>query len=290
MNSAVYFLHKSNVKLCISAGALSMTRSQYLKISIFILGVIAVVLCVLVSMYVANERCFESYADIPARIANADRLLKVGIIGDSWVAGKKLDQPVKESLLKSSIVAVIISSGQPNAKSRQVYRNLFLPRWKRYSSNAILMDDEMDFLVVVVAGVNDTAGHIGMDFYAHHMVAIAQAALDRSIIPIIVEIPEYGIEDTPADSAVSWAKRLLFRIIFDRGKVNVIEDYRRQLRSAVAACPDGHKITVLEFSLVASDYTSQKELFANPAHLNKIGSNLLGELIARKIREIRIPE
>lgn len=75
------------------------------------------------------------------------------------------------------------------------------------------MDNEIDYLVVV-AGVNDTAGHIGKDFYAHHILAIAKAALDRSIIPVVIEVPEYCIEQTAADSVRSWAKRTIFRYIY----------------------------------------------------------------------------
>lgn len=233
-------------------------------------------------VYIAEQRKFDPFCDVQKWIPGQDTQFKIGIIGDSWVAGKKLDKPVQEALSKRGIEAVIISFGNPSANSRQVYRDLFLRRWTRQH---ILMDDEIDYLVVV-AGVNDTAGHISKDFYAHHMMAIAKAAIDRSISPILIEVPEYGIEQTPAASVASWAKRLLFRILYDRGKVNVIEDYRRQLRSSIAASPDGNKTTVLDFSAVATDYTAQKNLYANPSHLNDKGNKLLGELIAAKIEHL----
>jgi hypothetical protein len=258
-----------------------MLQNKKINISTLLAILGAVVLRALV-VYIAEQRKFDPFIDVQKWISGPDKQFKVGIIGDSWVAGKKLDKPVQEALSKRGIEAVIVSFGHPSANSRQVYRDLFLRRWTRHH---ILMDDEIDYLVVV-AGVNDTAGHIGKDFYAHHMMAIAKVAVDRSISPILIEVPEYEIEQTPAASVASWAKRLLFRILYDRGKVNVIKDYRRQLRSSIAASPDGNKITVLDFSAVATDYTAQKNLYANPSHLNDKGNKLLGEAIAAKIAEL----
>ena len=64
----------------------------------------AVVPFIFVTVYVSNERCFDDFADIPKRTVNEDRLLMVGIIGDSWVGGKKLDESVKNALFENGLM------------------------------------------------------------------------------------------------------------------------------------------------------------------------------------------
>jgi hypothetical protein len=260
-------------------GLFLMIRVRFSKNTIIILlAIMAAAPFIFVTVYISNERCFDDLASIPKRTVNENRQCMVGIIGDSWAAGKKLDEPVHNVLFKNGIDVVVVSSGHPRAKSRQIYRDLFLPSQEPYSSSAILMDNEIAYLVIV-AGVNDTAGHIEKDLYTHHILAIAKTALELAITPVIVEVPEYGIEQTAADSIQSWAKRTLFRYLYDHGKVDVIEDYRRQLRTAVAAYPEGNKIIVLNFDPVVTDYASQKNLLANPSHLNADGIKKLGKVI-----------
>lgn len=260
----------------------TIIKSRFLKYTFLFFSVVILTLFAIVVAYIRNERSFDRYVKVPSRTLAQDKQFKVGIVGDSWVAGGKLDQFVQNELSANGIDAVVISSGHPKAKSRQVYRNLFLPPEEPYSSNFILMDDEIDYLVIV-AGVNDTAGHIGSDFYSYHILAIVKAALSRSIIPVIISVPEYGIEEVPGTSVCSWGKRSLFRLLYDRGKVNVIDDYRRQLHSVIEACPDKNKIVVLNFDSVATDYSVQKDLYANPSHLNAKGNEKLGGLIAHGI-------
>lgn len=206
------------------------------------------------------------------------------MIGDSWVAGKKLDHAIEESMIASGIPAEVVSSGHPGAKSRQIYRDLLNSKQSDpYSSSKILMDKDVDFLVVV-AGVNDTAGHVGKEFYAHHMVLIIQAALDRGMFPVVVEVPEYGIEKTPAVGLLSLAKRAIYLRLFDNGKVDVISDYRKVFRDSMPPAIR-EKVTLVEFSSIVHDYNNKKTLYANPSHLNRDGYDKLGKLIAKRIQE-----
>ena len=47
-----------------------------------------------------------------------DSVLSIAIIGDSWVAGKKLDSLLHVDLLEFGVKNNIISSGHPGAKSK----------------------------------------------------------------------------------------------------------------------------------------------------------------------------
>lgn len=263
-----------------------MKKYGLLKKSIIGVAVVGL-LCIGISVaYIREDISFDQPHSIQKQTAPDDWAahIKIGVIGDSWVTGQKLDHVIKESMMAYGISAEVVSSGHPGAKSRQIYRDLLnINRSGPYSSSHILMDEDVDFLVVV-AGVNDTANHIGKEFYAHHMVCIIQAALDRGMTPVVVEVPEYGIEETFAVGLLSWAKRAIYLRLFDNGKVDVISDYRKSLRDRIP--PAIHeKVTFVEFTSIAHDYDSKKILYAKPSHLNRDGYEKFGRLIAKRIQE-----
>ena len=63
--------------------------------------------------------------------------IKIGIIGDSWVAGNKLDGFIIEGLKTAGIEAEAISSGHPGARSRQIYRDLLADEAKPKRGNGV---------------------------------------------------------------------------------------------------------------------------------------------------------
>jgi len=234
--------------------------------------------------YIARDRSFDACTNIPHRSTPEDWAanIKIGIIGDSWVS-QKLEQAVLDAMLASGIHAVVVSSGHPGATSRQVYRDLIAEESTPFSSRHILMDEDVDYLVVV-AGVNDTAVHIGRDFYAHHILCIIKAAQARSIHPVIVEVPVYGIEDTPSSGFLSHAKMLIYRAVFDAMEHDVIMAYREALRQSLT--PEMlEDMSIVSFFSKTKDYSEHMEFFANPSHLNREGNQKLGHMIAEKIIE-----
>ena len=236
-----------------------------------------------VALYIAKDRSFDDMPSLPKRSVpeNWSAHIKIGIIGDSWVTGEKLDQFVEEPLLTLGIPTEVVSSGQPGAKSRQIYRNLLADKSQPYSSHKLLMDEDLDYLVVI-AGVNDTASHIGRDFYAHHMLCIIKAIQDRGIHPVIVEVPEFGIENAPAHNFLSLPKRLIYRTVFDGMQHDVISDYREELRGQNSRSLKD-ELTLVSFDFLVQDYSSKVHLYANPIHLNIEGLQLFGALIADNI-------
>ncbi len=236
----------------------------------------------ILAVYVRSERSFEDYVSIPIRQRPSDWFshVKIGIIGDSWVEGKKLDVSVRQLLAAKGLNADVVSSGHSGVKSRQLYRDLFADSTTPYSSNSLLMDDDLDYLVVVT-GVNDTAGYIGRDFYAHHMLGIMKAAQDRGVETLCIEVPDYGIDSLPFTSVSSWGKQLVFRYLFDGGKVNVIEDYRSELLARLGTL--SKPVTVISFDPKIWHYEFNSKLYINPSHLNQEGSFALSSLIADEL-------
>ena len=161
-------------------------------------------------------------------IANDD-YFDVGIIGDSWVAAKKIDIGLNNKL--SSVGNIRVSScGQGGAKSKQIYENLHLSGEEKYSSNSIL-NGEFD-LVVVVAGVNDIASRIGKDFYSFHIDKIVDQLNKCDILPVILTIPEFGIEEFFSTRPIHMKlpKDMPNKLLFDEKLVNTRENYKKALK------------------------------------------------------------
>ena len=253
-----------------------------LLIWITVVGFIGIVVCV---VYIQKDTSLDKLNDIPTNTAPSSwaKNIKIGVIGDSWVAGHKLDKAIEETMVTSGFKAEVVSSGHPGANSRQIYRDLFLKNYAEYSSNSLLMDNDLDYLVIV-AGVNDTAGHIGKKFYAHHMFLIIQTALTRGIKPVIVEVPEYGIENFSPVGILSWGKRVIYLWLFNRGRIDVIKEYRDALQDKIHS-DVSNKVMFVDFSPITDDYHTSKDLYVNSAHLNLDGYSRLGELIAHRIED-----
>jgi hypothetical protein len=259
-------------------------KKNLMRIIICGIGLVFIVLFG-VFLYIKKDRSFDAMPNLPERSVpeNWSEHVKIGIIGNSWVAGKKLDQPLKNALLNLEISAEIISSGQPGAKSRLIYRNLLADESQPYSSHKLLMDEHLDYLVVV-AGVNDTSCHVGKKFYAHHMLCIIKAAQMRGLYPIIVEVPEYGIEDMPRGTLKSLVKEVMYRVLFDQMRVNVISSYRKELKEQISKLKKD-ELTVVPFNSFIEDYSKKKFLYKNPSHLNQEGGKQLGCIIAEYIKK-----
>lgn len=142
----------------------------------------------------------------------------------------------------------------------------------------MLADADVDF-IVVIAGVNDTAGHIGKDFYVHHMLNIITAINASNKYPIVVEVPEFGIEEKEA--FLSTLKHGLYRYLFDGGKIDVISDYRNALKGVLSNTQ--LKYSLIPFDGVSSDYSSNTDIYSNAFHLNTKGNELFGAVIGESI-------
>jgi hypothetical protein len=170
--------------------------------------------------YIGNERRFDpdaqsTHSGPPKSFTEKTAIV---IVGDSWI---KPDL----ALVVSSYLTTNLNHkyeaqpfGHPGGKSRQIYRNL-TSNWSTILTNGIIK------YCVVIVGVNDCGGHIGADFYSHHVLAISRLLLTNGITPVIVDAPEFDIAHMPYSNLGSRFKRPLYRLLFDGGKENVIYDY-----------------------------------------------------------------
>lgn len=250
---------------------------------LYIILLVAVLGLATVVAYVIHDRSFDACIDIVKRNKpeNVKTRIKIAIIGDSWVTDRKLDAAVADGLSVAGIPADVVSSGQPGAVSRDVYRNLTSETATPYSSRHFLMDGGIDYMVVL-AGANDTVEHIGRDYYVHHMLCIIRTIQAGGIYPVILEIPEYGIEITPPKSFQNFAKRLVYRVLYDGGRHDVIQAYRDAFFGHLT--PDMKRnLTIVEYAPLSTNYEDTLELYENPNHLNEKGYLKLGRMIAEAV-------
>ena len=254
------------------------------KVWLVILLVLIIIAGTGTAMFIKVDRSLEDLPRLDLRKTPNDWAshIKIGVIGDSWVAGNKLDSFIIEGLKTAGIEAEVISSGHPGARSRQIYRDLLADEAKPYSARKVLMDPDVDYLVLI-AGVNDTAGHIGKNVYAHHVFCIVRAAQQQGIHPLVLEVPEYGIRNVSKGLASS-VKHLLYKTLFDGMKDDVIGNYRQALRLQLSN-EANESVTRISFDPVAKKYSDKKDLYANSSHLNAEGCHKLGILIATSIAE-----
>jgi hypothetical protein len=236
-----------------------------------------------VARFIARDRAFDSMPTLPRRDRPVDstKTIKIGIIGESWAAGQKTDLSLRNALAAVGMEVEVVSSGQPGATTRLIYRNLLADESQPNSSRGVLMDEDVDYLVVL-AGVNDAASHIGRNFYAHHMLCIIAAARMRGIHPIVLEVPEFGIEEIPSGGLLSSAKRLIYRTFFDGTRHDVIADYRAALRAGVAS-DFKDEVTLIPFGGFIEDYSEMRHLYRDAVHLTAEGWHLLGEFLAENL-------
>lgn len=234
--------------------------------------------------YIKNDTSFDEFnpPEINKSLSPSRDKIRLGIIGDSWVADNNLKNAIKVNLIESGVTPQISNYGHPGAKSRQILRNLFLSENKKYSSKSILTGNNIDYLVIV-AGVNDTAGHIGKEFYAHHISLLIKYSLANGIKPLVLEIPEYGIEEEQPNNLLSFVKKVVYIWLFDDGEVDIINQYRNHLKDNLAQSELLNSTIIIPFSSITNDYKSNLSLYKNPSHLNSKGYSKLGNMISHVV-------
>ena len=147
----------------------------------------------------------------------------------------------------------------------------------------MLYSEDMYDFVVIIGGVNDSAGYLGSDFYAHHMEIIVRSVLKRGAVPVILELPEYGIENVESGNLVGFIRRRLFRQLYDGGSVNVIANYRQAFFEKLSDNFGDSEYIFVEFNRISVDYEKSTDIYGNYSHLNDEGKQFLTETISSKI-------
>ncbi|NML69485.1 SGNH/GDSL hydrolase family protein [Chryseobacterium sp. RP-3-3] len=208
--------------------------------------------------------------------------LQIGIIGDSWVVRQNLDSLLEKKLLDKGVQSEIYSSGNPGAKTKRIYENLFKDDGEEFSSKKVI-DKKPDYCIVI-AGVNDAATHVGPEFYTHHMVMIIKTLLHYNIKPVVVSLPEFGVEeDFKNKNIISSLSNRGAELFLNGGTEFKIPDYRTALLEDLKRNGLDKKAAILNFDEVSKDFDKNRNLYADPLHLNKQGYQKFSEFLAKGI-------
>lgn len=219
----------------------------------------------------------------PSKLKKEENL-KIGIIGDSWVVRQDLNHLIKNELAKKGKPAQIISSGNPGAKSKLIYENLFKNENEDFSSKKIITSQPK--YCIVIAGVNDAATRVGSKFYSHHILLIIKTLLHYKITPIIVNLPEFGInEDYEQKQMVAKFANISSEVFLDDNGFE-IKDYRNLLLKDLKTNKLEKQVIILNFDEVCKNYERNKNLYSDPLHLNQLGYKKFSEFLTAKIIDL----
>ncbi len=259
-------------------------KMKFRKIKLIAIGIISLFFIVFAWYLIDRFSYANKQTDYQVNEINQDTVLTFGIIGDSWVAGHKLDSLLHQELLENGINNKIISSGHPGAKSKLIYQNLFKNKDIEHSSKFII-ESNPDYCIVI-AGVNDEVGQIGKEFYAHHMIMIIETLLHHQIKPIIVELPEVGIEEaTNQMGFIKKYRNMTFAYFNNNGEIDNTKTYRENLNVELEKKELDDEIIFIDFDKVCAEYSNCKELYGNHSHLSKKGNGKLCKIIVEEIKK-----
>ncbi|QEM13342.1 hypothetical protein [Mucilaginibacter rubeus] len=208
--------------------------------------------------------------------------LRVGIIGDSWATGITIDTIIRDEFKKRGINTDVIAFGQPEAKTKEIYDNLYANPGQPFSSNEILHHN-LDYCIVL-AGTSDAEGEMGAKFYAYYCSLIISDLARNNIEPVFVTMPEFGFkEETDSLDILKKVRNELASLLIDNGSTHNLDGYRKQANKMLKDTHLKDSTIVVPFNLVCDDYEKHKILYRNTGHLSTVGKQKLGRLIVEYI-------
>lgn len=245
------------------------------------IGIISVFILI-ISWYLIDRFSYSRELSFYPNPPDDDSTLTVGIIGDSWVAGGKLDTILYNDLFSKGLKSTIISSGHPGAKTKLIYQNLFKEENEEYSSKFIL--EERPDYCIIIAGINDAVSQIGSNFYAYHMILMVKTLLHYDIIPVIVSLPEFGIEESIDNmNILSKTRNVISARINNNGEIDNITKYRAVLEKELRLEKLVDSVILVDFDNVCTDYNKFPDLYANASHLSMKGNEMLFQIITNEM-------
>lgn len=210
---------------------------------------------------------------------NNDQQLKVGVIGDSWV--HRIDSiTLRNHFLKNGMYVEPLIKGYPGATSKMIYTYLFEPE------NIEFIIKNRPQYCIIIAGVNDSFRGFGKDFYATHMLKIIETLNHYNIKPVILEIPNFGIEESQNNRNKIGIYRDNIWFFIKNENFKDIETYRMALRQRLTKSQLINNVILIKSTDINLDYkTHNKLLYSDPLHLNPKGYKILLDVLVQKIKK-----
>jgi hypothetical protein len=223
----------------------------------------------------------KRHASVPEKKHRND-VLRIGIIGDSWASGITIDTVIRDEFSRRGIKTEVISFGEPEAKTKQIYDNLYANPGQPYSSNEILHHN-LDYCIIL-AGTSDAEGEMGAKFYAYYCSLIISDLARNNIEPVFVTMPEFGFkEETDSLDILKKVRNEVSSLLIDNGSTRSLDGYRKQANEMLKDTHLKDSTIVVPFNMVCDDYEKHKILYRNTGHLSTSGKQKMGKLIVEYI-------
>ncbi|MFB9121583.1 SGNH/GDSL hydrolase family protein [Bergeyella porcorum] len=224
-----------------------------------------------------------SYFTAPSCPPSAGQL-KIGMIGDSWVKRGDMEKPLEEQLLQYGVKADVIESGHSGATSKMIYENLFADKNESIYSSKFVVEFCPQYCIVV-AGVNDSFRGFGKTYYAEYVVKIANTLLHYNITPVILEIPNYSVEESQNTRSKLGVYRDALWFSLKGEDYKNLDAYRDELKKYLKKEGLENRVILINPNDANIDYQKHPEWYEDPLHLNDKGYKELVNVIAKKMHE-----
>lgn len=254
-----------------------------MKYATYIAGVLSIITTILGGVMIARRLSKanpQTYYEI-AEDKN-DSVLKIAIIGDSWASQAsqyKLDEYMDSLLYVHNIKSKTYIKGEPGAKSKTIYLNMFSED-SIFSTKYIIQKQPQ--YCIIFGGINDLHGQYGDEYYMHHLLLIINTLLHYNIKPIIIEIPFFYNQEQY--KLYSYTKQTGYKILSLLTSSHIYENSILLYRNTIVKSLSSNKLTdkVIYIS-TDSILKDNKNLYADNMHINQKGYDQLGEIIIQQI-------
>jgi hypothetical protein len=195
--------------------------------------------------------------------AGADDAASVLLIyGDSWSAKQSMVEALAADNQK------VCAIGYPGANSQK------LAKWVDPGKAVAALGRKPD-RVLLIAGINDAAGHSGRQGYRKSVLAMASTFRATGSEVSLLELPNFR-EGDRANSFPVRTVQTFRRYALDGGNEHVVSGYRRTVS-------DGG-VTVIDFDGFIGSYEQSPASYVDGRHLTDAEYGRLGRYLAPRLR------
>lgn len=254
-----------------------------MKYIIYTVGVLFIIITISGGVMITkrlSEAKPQTYYEITEE--KNDSTIEIGIIGDSWASQAlqyNLDEYIDSSLYSHHIKSKTYIKGEPGAKTKAIYLNMFSED-SLFSTKPIIKKRPQ--YCIVFGGINDLHGQYGDKYYMHHVLLIMQTLLYYKIKPVIIEIPFFYNQEQY--KLYPYTRQIGYRILSLLTSSDIYESPLLLYRNAIEKSILSNKLTDKVIYLSTdSILKNNKNLYTDNMHINQQGYYQLGKIITQQI-------
>ena len=211
-----------------------------------------------------------------------DDTIRIAYIGDSWAFMHREHNCLISKLLEDTIhrPVKVHSYGICGLTSKEIYENMF----ENNDFKHFLQKRSYDFCFIS-AGINDTYKKMSTTYYQQSMDGIIQFLLANNICPIIMEIPDYNIQECFDRQKTSRQAFRRLSMFVNSTPLDCKQSFRNALNELIRERDYQGHVSIIRYKSWNNDYENDiKQLYIDDGlHLNEQGYAKLDGVIAKEI-------